>query len=287
MHAHAQRIAAGEETDAGFLCEWFAAATEWDLNNPAQLEQAIRQANPAVGDFLPLANLIQRYREIPEFEYRRYHLNQWVAAPERWLPTGAWDARAVQRGRPPQGTRVALGFDGSYAGDSTALVGSTLDVPHHLFVVDAWEKPAGAHPDWRVDILDVEQAIREACAIWKVVRIGCDPFRWQRSLAVLADERLPVVEWPSHSAASMVPACAQFYEGVTNELITHDGDARLARHVAHCVVKIDHRGPRITKDHKDSVRHIDLAVAAVIAYDMAIRNTQKPSVYRDRGVRTV
>jgi hypothetical protein len=49
----------------------------------------------------------------------------------------------------------------------------------------------------------------------RVYAVACVPSRWQRSLAVLLDEGLPMVEWPSHSVGRMVSACAQFYDGVT------------------------------------------------------------------------
>lgn len=270
LYAHGKRIQEGLERDPGFLMEWFEADHALDLRDPAQLEQACRAANPALGDFLPLENVLQRYREIPEFEFRRYHLNQWVSAPERWLPFGCWEGRAVARVVAP-GTSIMLGFDGSYSGDSTAIVGATIEPIPHLFKVRAWEKPAGA-TDWRVDVLEVETAIEQACGTWDVRRIGCDPFRWQRSIEVLKDRGLPVIVWPSHQAAHMVPACAAFYEAATNAQLTQDGDEAFARHIANCVVRIDSRGPRITKDQKDSERRIDIAVAGVIAHDLVVRD---------------
>jgi len=288
LYAHGKKVAAGDVTDPRFLCRWHEADATWDLQKPEELEAAIRQANPAVGDFLPLEPLITAFSLMPEFEFRRYHLNQWVATPERWLPPGAWDAVADRGAPPPAGTPIMLGFDGSWAGDSTALVGATIGPVPRLFVVAAWEKPAGGAIDWRVDVLDVEAAVEKAFGTWKVQRAGCDPYRWQRSIAVLrakfGEER--IVEWPSHQAAHMVPACAAFYEATVNKQLAQDGDPRFAQHVNNCVVKIDSRGPRITKDHKDSPRKIDIAVAGVIAHDLVVRerNANKPSVYETRGM---
>lgn len=272
LYQHGRHLVAGETTDPGFLFIWWEASAPWALDDPIQLEAAIREANPAIGDFLALDRVVARYREVPEFEFRRYYLNQWVSAPERWLPLGAWDAQARPDRAVPDGAEIVLGFDGSYAGDSTALVGATLD--GHLFVIALWEKLTSAPASWRVDILDVEEAVRRACQRWRVRAIGCDPFRWQRSLALLLEEGWPILEWPSHQPSRMAPACTQFYEAVTNELLTHDGHERLTMHIGHCVMKTDSRGSRIVKDHKDSERHIDLAVAAVIAYDLAVRQTR-------------
>lgn len=275
MYTHGKRVQAGEEVDPTLLFEWHEPSTKVDLADAEALAAAIREANPAADDFLPTPAVAARAKEIPEFEFRRYHLNQWVDSPERWLPFGTWDACARPRGLPPDGTPIALGFDGSYNGDSTGIVGATLEPVPYLFVVQSWEK--GRDKNWQVDTLDVEETVRKACGRWAVRRIGCDPFRWQRSLAVLADEGLPIIEWPSHLAAHMVPACASFYDAAVNSRLTHDGDERLAKHIANAIVKIDSRGPRIAKDHKDSERHIDLAVCGIIAHDMAVREMAVPA----------
>lgn len=268
-YLHGKRVLAKEEKDDALLFVWYEpSAKVVDLNDEGALRQAIQEANPAT--FLNIEAVAQRAKEIPEYEFRRYHLNQWVDSPERWLPFGTWDKCAEKdRGKPEDGTEIVLGFDGSYSGDSTALVGATVEKEPHLFVVGAWEK--GRDENWRVDTPDVENSIRDACQKWAVRSIGCDPFRWQRTLQALGEEGLPMVEWPSHQPSRMVPACAEFYDSATNDRLTHDGDERMAQHISNAVVRIDSRGPRISKDHKDSGRHIDLAVAAIIAHDMAVR----------------
>jgi phage terminase large subunit-like protein len=67
----------------------------------------------------------------------------------------------------------------------------------------------------------------------------------------------------------MVPACKKFYDLVTQERLTQDGNPLLARHLQNAVLKIDQKGPRITKEHRGSPRKIDGAVACVIAADRA------------------
>ena len=88
-------------------------------------------------------------------------------------------------------------------------------------------------------------------------------------MQVLADQGLPIVEWPSSSPARMVPACAKFYDAVVEQRLQHDGDPTLARHLDNAVVKNDRLGPRIVKENRQSPRKIDAAVAAVLAYDRA------------------
>ncbi|WP_205850401.1 terminase TerL endonuclease subunit [Mycolicibacterium sp. CR10] len=67
----------------------------------------------------------------------------------------------------------------------------------------------------------------------------------------------------------MAPACTGFYAAVMDARITHDGDPRLARHVANCVVKTSPQGDYVTKADKDSPAKIDLAIAAILAHSRA------------------
>jgi phage terminase large subunit-like protein len=102
-----------------------------------------------------------------------------------------------------------------------------------------------------------------------VKEIACDPFRWQRTMQVLQDAGLPIVEWPSTSASRMIPACSKFYDAVVSEKLTNDGNPLLTRHISNAVVKVDRLGPRIVKEHRGSPRKIDGAVASIIAFDRA------------------
>jgi phage terminase large subunit-like protein len=81
----------------------------------------------------------------------------------------------------------------------------------------------------------------------------------------------------------MVPACAKFRDAVASGQITHSGDPRLVRHVGNAVVRVDRLGPRIVKEHRGSPRKIDLAVAAVAAYDRATFIAGQPAPPRRAG----
>ena len=94
-------------------------------------------------------------------------------------------------------------------------------------------------------------------------------------MEALADEGIPIVEWPSTSAKRMIPACAAFFDAVVEKRITHDGDPLLARHLSNAVVKSDNLGVRIVKENRSSLRRIDAAVAAILAYDRAGAKIEK------------
>jgi len=80
-------------------------------------------------------------------------------------------------------------------------------------------------------------------------------------------------EWPTRSQSRIAPAAAQVYGAIKDQRLTHDGNPILAAHVGHCIAKGTRWGLLPTKDSPDSPRHIDLAIAAIIAYDMAVRQT--------------
>jgi phage terminase large subunit-like protein len=237
-------------------------------------EEAWAIANPALGDFLYADGLRSVLPPVTrESSFRRLRLGQWVEdLPEPWLPAGAWEACADDAGI-PDGVEVVLGFDGSFNGDTTALVAVSVADQPVIDVVELWEPRGGA----QVPIEDVEEAIRSACRRWRVREIVADPFRWARSLQVLGREGLPIVEFPQ-APQLMTPATSRFYEAVLNKQLRHDGDGRLNAHVAHAVARTDSRGTRITKVNKHSTRRIDLAVAAVMAHARAAELAHIPAI---------
>ena len=210
----------------------------------------------------------------PEWLSRRYYLNQVVAAgAERWIPAEFWKKCTDER-EIPDHADVTLGFDGSFNFDATALVVVQIGEVPHLDVVKLWERKDTDPPDWEVPIEEVEDEIRRACKKWRVKSIACDSYRWARSLQILEKERLPVEDYPQ-TAMRMIPATTRFHEAVMNGQMTHSGNPDLARHVENAVLKVDSRGGRLSKDSKHSPRRIDLAVAAVMAFDRAASHKRR------------
>lgn len=275
MYLHGKRVQAGTERDDKFLFIWNEADEKWDLNDPVQLEAAIRQANPAVGDFLSLEGIVARYQQIPEHEFRRYHLNQWSAAPTQWIPTEMWAAAARPDTVIPDGTPLVLGFDGSYNRDSTALVGCTLGEPRHLLTLGVWERPDGVK-EWTVPRDEVLGAIDAALVKYEVRLLAADDTFgriWAMDMEALQQKGIEVIEWPTRSQSRIAPAAAQVYGAIKDLRLTHDGDSRLTAHVGHCVTKGTRWGLVPTKESPDSPRHIDCAIAVIIADDTAVRQS--------------
>jgi phage terminase large subunit-like protein len=264
-----------EGDDPSFFFREFIAPAGCALDD----EEAWSVANPALDDFLHRdalrATLPPKMRENA---FRRYRLGQWVTLEDAWLPDGAWAACADQQVVIPDGAEVVIALDGSFSRDCTALVVATVaDAPHvHLYRL--WEAPEGAR-DWRVPVVQVEDAIREAAGRWRVLEVAADPYRWQRSLEVLDGDGLPVHEF-FQNASRMGPATARTYQLIVDQLLTHDGSPALARHMANAILKADSRGARLAKEHKDSPRRIDAAVCVVMAVHRAAELTDStPAIY--------
>ena len=275
LYQHGRRVAAGEVDDPQFFMAWWEPVLGMDADH--RDETVWREGNPGYGDMVDPEDFASAVLRTPEAEFRTKRTNVFVSAAQAWLPHGAWDACEELR-EIPDGADVVLGFDGSFNNDSTALVAVECGPTPHVAVVELWERPASAGNEWQVPIFDVEEAIRQACRRWQVREIACDPFRWARTYQVLEAENLPIIEFPQ-SPAHMTPATQRFYEAVVNRTLTHTGDPRLARHLANTVLKTDARGSRLAKEHRNSNRKIDLAVAAVMALDRAARdNDMTPSV---------
>jgi phage terminase large subunit-like protein len=275
-----QRVARKEVEDSSFFMAWWEAPPESDHRDP----ETWRLANPGFGDISSPEDFESAVRRTLEPEFRTKRCNQWVSSAVGWLPTGAWEA--CEADLDLEGKEYIIGFDGSFSNDSTVLVGATVEDEPHVFMIKAWEKDPNIHDDtWRVDILEVETTLREFVAANPMVKeIVCDPYRWQRSMQVLAEEGYPIVEYPSTNARRMVPACAKFFDAVVEKRLKHDGDGLLARHLANAVVKSDNMGVRIVKENRASSRRIDAAVAAVMAVDRALQvriepEQQMPGVY--------
>jgi phage terminase large subunit-like protein len=265
-----------EQADPSFYFAEFAAPA----GCPVDDEAAWALANPALDDFLHRdalrATLPPKMRENA---FRRYRLGQWVQLDDAWLPDGAWDACADPGRTIPDGADVVCGFDGSFSGDCSVLVAVTVEPRPHVQLVELWEAPEGAR-DWRVPIVQVEDAIRAACSRWRVLEVAADPYRWARSLELLDQDGVPVHEF-LQNASRMGPATSRFYSAVVDGLLSHDGSSALARHVGNAVLKEDSRGARLAKESKMSHRRIDAAVAAVMAVDRAavLAGVGQPAIY--------
>ena len=141
-----------------------------------------------------------------------------------------------------------------------------------------WERPDGAPADWKVPRREVEDAIAEAMERFDVLELACDPPGWHAEIEGWREAYgNVVVDFPTAERRRMAAACDRFRVAVLEGDLSHDGDPVLARHVGHCVAKETPFGTIIGKEHPDSPRKIDAAVAAVVAFERAAWHASRPS----------
>lgn len=240
-------------------------------------------ANPALDDFLrrdALRGLLPP--KMTEASFRRARLCQHVTSNENpFVPADVWNDRGTGKGIPDD-TEVVLSLDGSFGGshaDTTALLVGTVSPQPHFDTLAVWATDGRA--DWRVDVLEVEQTIRDACERWKVRELVCDPFRWTRSMQVLASEGITVAEFP-HSPARLTAATTDLYNAIVNDRMTHSGDETLTRHVMAATVIESDKGLRLGKTSRQrSALKIDLAACLVMAHSRCtwLAMNRKPKRY--------
>ena len=251
----------GEVDDEAFGMTWYGPepGEDYEAGDPATWERF----NPAWPIMNP-EDFATAHATTHEAAFIRYRLNGWTTAQASFLPRGTWEALELPGRELEPKELVVLGFDGAWRGDSTALVAVSMD-DFHTQVLGHWEAPEGDR-HWRTPVAEVEDAIRLACEHFSVREVAADPYRFEQSLQALMAEGVPVVEFTTNSRQRMTLATQAFYDAVRAEDVTHDGSPALARHMANAVLKETPVGALVTKEHKSSKRHIDLAIAAIIAH---------------------
>jgi hypothetical protein len=100
--------------------------------------------------------------------------------------------------------------------------------------------------------------------------LACDPPGWHAEIEGWREQYGNVVlDFPTSERRRMAAACDRFRVAVIEGDLTHDGDPALARHVGHTIAKETPYETIIGKEHPDSPRKIDAAVASVVAFERA------------------
>jgi phage terminase large subunit-like protein len=265
---YSRAVAEGRIRAQGMVFDHRQASAKWDATKHRDRLAGLAEVYGPAAAWMDLESIADSYDDpqTAPAQWERYWFNRPVSIQGAWLSQAAWDECHVARPI-DDGADVVLALDGSFSGDSTALIAVEVGEFPHITVGGLWESDGS--PDWRVNYGDVEDHIRTLCRRWRVVEITADPYRWARSLEVLAADGLPVTEFPQ-SASRMTPATQRMSDMVNTRSLTHDGDPRLARHLSNAVLKQDSRGTRLQKETKNSPRKIDLAVASVMGLERAM-----------------
>lgn len=224
-------------------------------------------------DVKPIMARIWSPRSTLDDSQRKYG-NRPTAAIDAWTTPEAWAQLADPDRVVADGEEVALFFDGSKSQDATALVGCCLS-DGHVFTVGVWE-PDG---DAVVPVHDVDLAVARAFQRWKVVGFFADVREWEsfakvswpeayadglRVKAVPGGKDPQAIAWDMRSHTyEFTVACELALAEIDDGGFTHDGDARLARHVGNARRRPNRYGVSIGKESPDSRRKIDAAVCMI------------------------
>jgi phage terminase large subunit-like protein len=280
-HLYAEEIKAGKVDDPRLLFDHRQASETHDLDTKRGLTAAIVEASGDAILWADVDTVAGQYREAAANRdegaknlFRRYWLNQRRSLARRAYPPDLWAVRYAKREIDPDELEVVLAFDGAYSRDSTCIVGCTVEEKPHIFVVAAWERPPH-DPRWRTPSLEVESELDDAMETFDVAELAPDPPGWRHEVEGWeAKYGETVVRFETNQPARMGPACDEFEQALRDGGFTHDGDERLARHIAHCVSVRRGQQTVVTKEHPDSPLKIDLAVGAIIAFHRAMWHQQ-------------
>ncbi|MEH3135290.1 MAG: terminase large subunit [Mycolicibacterium neoaurum] len=235
-------------------------------HHPASCVHCLELANPQLDDLLSRDRAVALLKQTTEGEYRRKRLCQVVTTNESpFLTAAQWDDLECA-GPIPDGVDVVIGLDGSLNNDTTALVVGTVAAVPHFDKLAVWAKPPDDDGSWRVPVLEVEQAVRDACRRWRVREVAFDPYLWTRSAQILEAEGIPMVEF-RQSPQRQTAATNDLHSSAVNGRFTHSGDPDLRAHVlAATVLETDH-GLRIAKAGRSRrAPKIDLCTALMMTH---------------------
>lgn len=222
-------------------------------------------------------------------ESRRKWFNQVQAEEDAWTTGQMWDSLTDTETVVEPGEQIVMFLDCSKSDDGTALVGARL-LDGHRWVIGYWQKPTGGRgKDWVVPREEVDGTVRRAFDQFQVVGFFGDPSHvledetMNRYWDTLFDEwhrdfKQQLLAWArqgkdAHSVMfdmthldvqkRFVAQVATTEQEMADMAFTHDGDARLRRHVLAAKRMPTRAGMSIGKAHRESAKKIDLAVAMI------------------------
>lgn len=235
------------------------------IRNKAELKRALRYVYGPAAEWMDLDRMVAELQSMREHEVKRYFLNQPTATVDAYIDKETWDA-AKTDAHPEPGDQIAIGFDGSLRYDATAIVGCRLS-DGLIFPVKVWENPHTSD-DWEVDVLEVDAAMAEAFKTYRVEWVYADPAYWQDIVGRWAIEfgDRHVFEFWTHRDTPMAQAVERFETAVRTRQLSHTGDPTLTRHVLNARTREVRAGVVLRKETKRSKKHIDAAMAAILAF---------------------
>jgi hypothetical protein len=216
-----------------------------------------------------------------ESDARRFFLNEFVAGTRAFVDPLAVDLLVRDdTDKLRAGDTISLGFDGAKYDDATVLIATRIR-DGRQFEIRSWEKPKDVKGAWKVPGPEVDGVVRNCFAVYDVLYLIADPWKWQDYLDAWAgDFGERVVEFPTNVQQRMDRAIERYLTAFKTGEITYDHRGEvLLQHLKNAVLSKGSKKRARDEDDTDPLAthylklakrkktlKIDAAVAAVLSW---------------------
>lgn len=287
----ADAIARGEVDEPELFYFHREAGAHHDLSTLDGRIEAVREASGPAAEWSDLRGIAKQWdRPGADRAYlERVWLNRWTQAEAQAFNVKRWRELLRPGFVIPRGAAVAAGFDGARWRDTAALIVTHIDTGFQQRF--GFWRPED-HPDGEVPIGEVDAAVAEMFAQWRVLRFYGDPAAgWDDPLARWAGKHGPKVVaqfWTdSRNLRKTATMCRAYATAIQAGDLSHDADEVFERHIGATFKRdirmLDEDNTPLwvmTKERHDSPNKIDCSMASGLSWQArldAIAAGDKPA----------
>lgn len=234
-----------------------------------QIHRYVYADSPWV-DVAPIDAEAAELIETDPTQAERFFGNRLVQGLGAFLTDELWSSRVAHV---TERDAIALGFDGSFSGDWTALRAETLSGHRFTPTYGPDDRPTIWNPaEWEglVPRSEVVAAVDEVFRTYRVARMYVDPRHWETQADQWALEHGDevVLLWPTNSITRMFPALNRYVTDLVEASTTHD-DCTITRTHALNARKVAKPGDKFILGKPSEHQKIDALMADVLAHEAA------------------
>lgn len=234
--------------------------------DPERVEDRIKGLNVCYGPatlWMPIDKIAKSYRDprVDKGDWIRYFWNQATAGTSSLVDMATWSALEVDD-QLKRGDTITLGFDGSQADDSTALVAARIS-DGRRFEIKIWGRPDNAPAGWRVPRDDVDRVMTDTFNAYNVAIMFGDPNKWE-SYFDLWEARWPkrvAAEWPSDKGTDR--GVRLLLTEIRDGTLTHANSPTLSQHMNNAALvkaRLKPNQGRVDEDDDDALARYYLTI---------------------------